>query len=93
MKPVELVVTNTLYEILSNIETLPPEIQDKVKASTYLTDNAGYVARHILLEISQSASLPIVYKALAAINAPSTPDEISHRMQAVVDQTRDQAAP
>jgi hypothetical protein len=72
MKPVQLVVTNTFYEIMSIVTGVGEKYGAVVPDHTA----ADPIARSILVKIATGCSLPVVMKALAAIGGPETLDDI-----------------
>lgn len=85
MKPVELIVTNTLYEALDKMHQLPTEIRTPITDALCSMDGAEHVARTILAEIAHNASVSVVFKAIAAVGGPTTKTEIVQRITAVRD--------
>lgn len=86
MKPVELIVTNTLYDALEKMRCLPDDIRKPITDALCSQEGAETVARAILCEIAQHGRPNVVFKALATIGGPSTKSEIVQRLTAVRDQ-------
>lgn len=90
MKPVELVIQNTLHEVASRIEIVPRPARDDFVTRGDVGDQ---VARLLLCRLAHDAALPVVLKALAAIGGPATANETAQRLRAVLDQRHAQTAP
>lgn len=86
MKPVELILTNALYDLYGKIDIMPEEFKPQLTAELTSHKGAEQIARYVMAEISREASLAVVMRALVAAGGPSTLTEITQRMQAVKDQ-------
>jgi hypothetical protein len=84
-KPVELIVTNTLYDALDKMSVLPDQLRATITDALCSVDGADTIARAILAEIAHGASTSLVFKAMAAIGGPSTKAEIVQRITAIRD--------
>lgn len=90
MKPVELVVTNTLYDALETVsgvgKQVPSSVYEKLVDQLLNGDGGEVVTRRLLCEIAHGTSISTVLKALAAVGGPSTIDEVTRRMRCILDQ-------
>lgn len=89
-KPVDLIVANTMHELMDLVRT--EEIiwgQKSVKSMASLPSSAVELcARHLMIKIVRDADIEQVYRALAACLAPSSPDMIKEGLQAVRDRQK-----
>ncbi len=83
MRPVELIVVNTMYDVAEKMHSLPDNLRgqfdDKLVAES--------LARDILLRIAQGTRPDVVPKALAACGAPGDRSEILAQFQVVKEQS------
>lgn len=81
MKPVELIVTIRLHDLVDEIARAPKIVQDAIVGDN-ADDLMRQLARSMLCRVSHDAALPVVLKALAAVGAPATIDELTQRLAA-----------
>ncbi len=83
MRPVELIVVNTMYDVAEKMHSLPEALRgqfdDKLVSES--------LARDILIRIAQSARPEAVLKALAACGAPGDRAEILAQFAVVKEQS------
>ena len=96
MKPVELVITNSLYESMGKVQEatsgLPALLQHRLLSELCSISAAETVARACLCDIAHNVAIKDVLRALAIVGGPSTLDEISQRMTAIIDQQSSHAS-
>lgn len=88
-KPVDLIVANTMYEAVDQI-AIVERLQTAAKKAKVDLSFFGpmcdeVIARRLLSEIANQASLKTVFLALSAVNAPSSVELIKEGLQAVMD--------
>lgn len=79
MRPVELIVVNTMYDVAEKLHALPEQARGQFDDHVV----SESLARDILLRIAQSARPEVVLKALAACGAPGDRAEILAQFQVV----------
>lgn len=95
-KPVNLIVANTMHEAFALVHDMNTKAKELARvARKYKADFdmqplpenfiADQIARKLLCEISHEAKISEVYKALAAISAPSSAADIQEGLQAIED--------
>lgn len=91
-KPVDLIVANTMHDIvglLPMLKTLDDVLkQCGAKTGTPVDIIHTAAARRLLTEIAKQADISKVYAALKAVGAPDTAEMIGEGIKAVQDRQR-----
>lgn len=83
-RPVELILTDAIYQMLGSIHEFERFAGKPVPVSAYADD----ACRVLLAAIIAHGSPDVVLKALAAIGGPASVDECAQRIQAAIDASR-----
>ena len=86
-KPLDLIVANTMHRCVNDLVTMAPALERLEKAGAKV-DIPQSVARLLLREISQEASLELVMACLKMAGAPCSLEDISEGLQAVKDRQK-----
>lgn len=78
-KPIGLITANVIHEAADQVARLPEPLAELARDAANLN---SAIARELLCTISHDAALPVVLRALAAVDAPATLEEIAARMTA-----------
>ncbi len=88
-KPIELITSNVTYDILEKMNAVEALIdQLPGKRAVKPCDVADGFARSLLCQIAHLGAMHAVLKALEALGAPSSEDEIWARLEAAKEQQR-----
>jgi hypothetical protein len=88
-KPVELLLTNALYDIVIHINGLPEQAVAGMTAEKL----AESTARTMAMAVAQLAAPAAVFKMLAAVGGPAGEDEVHRRVCAVREASMRPQAP
>lgn len=80
-KPVPLILDGALYDILVGFTMMLPEHQASVTEEMLATS----VARAMVGQIAQLASMEALFKVLEALGGPTNEDELRQRIDAAKD--------
>lgn len=93
MKPVDLIIANTLHDIAgAAVEASQRSGKTTGEILTGSHVNADAIARDMLRRISNEAPIPAVIKALAAAGGPVHTSEVTQRLNAVIEQQQAMAS-
>lgn len=84
-KPVSLTTANVMNE-LATLHAISGAPVEAVNLAALIS-----VARHLLCQIAHTAAEPVILKALAAIGAPATPEELRQAIYSARDAMRHEA--
>ena len=93
MKTVELIAANLIYDIADKIAMLDPVQRLAWEQPEQSRPALEHQLRQLLCNLSHSASIAVVQKALTAAGAPATVCEIEQRVEAAREVQAREAAP
>lgn len=92
MKPIELIVANRVHVLAYAVERFSPENRAEYAVPERRRLALEDQLRHVLCDLAHEASLAAVCRALAAVGAPATCEELSMRIEAAREIQRRETA-
>lgn len=86
MKPVSLLTANAINESAEITRTRPDAWQDAQAADSI----CDATARKLLCNVAHEATMPMIWRALAAIDAPATRVDIMARINSAAEGLREE---